>query len=70
MRKVLQVPITKDLLFDLENYCKENDLKPTDLVRYLLRIELYNEQTMSKKRSTLTLGTLNAPRRAGKSKKD
>lgn len=48
MRAMLQVVIDKDLLFDLQNYCTENGLKYTDVVRQLIRQEVYHKQTLAK----------------------
>lgn len=43
-----QLIITEDLKFDLDNYCKENSLKPSDLVRSLIRDEVYYSQKFCK----------------------
>lgn len=47
-RAMLQVVLTKDLLFDLKNYCDENGLKYTDVVRQLIREEVYHRQSLAK----------------------
>ena len=49
MSKMLQITISEDLLFDFKKYCKENDLKYTDVVRSLIRFEVYYDQCLSKK---------------------
>lgn len=36
MRSMLQVVIDKDLLFDFQNYCEENNIKYTEAVHHLL----------------------------------
>jgi hypothetical protein len=46
-----QLLMPDDLHFDLVNYCKDNSLKPSDVARHLIRIEIYQEQSLSKKPS-------------------
>lgn len=46
---MLQVVIDKDLLFDFKNYCDENNIKYTEAIRYLLRKEVYQSQTLRKR---------------------
>jgi hypothetical protein len=48
-RTILQVVITKDLLFDFKKYCTENDLKYTDVVRSLIRMEVYQLHDFAKR---------------------
>lgn len=62
---LLQVTVPEDLLFDLRNYCVDNGLKYTDVVRSLIRIEIYNEQAFAKKAPT---SPYNARRTARKTK--
>ena len=45
---MLQVLLSKDLLFDLQNYADENGLKYTDVVRHLIRTEIYQKHTLAK----------------------
>ena len=49
-RKVLQVVVTEDFLFDLKNYSKDLGMKYTELVRHILREEIYNRQTLTKRK--------------------
>jgi hypothetical protein len=46
---MLQVVIDKDLLFDFQNYCDDNNIKYTEAVRLLLRDELYIHQRLCKR---------------------
>lgn len=64
-----QVLLSDELHFDLVNYAKDNSIKPQEVVRHLIREEVYRRQSLAKKANTLRSGTLNAPRRAGKTKK-
>ena len=66
---MLQVVIDKDLLFDLKNYADDNGLKYTDIVRQLIRTEVYQRQTLAKRVITSLSKATKAPETARKSKK-
>lgn len=44
----LQTEIPNQIYKDLRDYCKKNDLKLNELIRFLIRTEIYTEQTFSK----------------------
>ena len=44
----LQLIITDDLKLDLDTYCEDNGLKPSDVIRHLIRTEIYQKRTMAK----------------------
>lgn len=65
-----QLLLDKVFNFDIENYCKDNHLEKQDMIRHLIREEIYRRQSLAKIKSTFSSGTTNAPKRAGKSKND
>lgn len=49
-RTMLQIAIDPNTLFDLKNYAKENGMAYGDLVRQLIHKEIYQSQSMARKR--------------------
>lgn len=46
MRLQTEIPI--QTYKDFENYCKDNDLKLNDVVRHLIRTEIYQEKSLER----------------------
>lgn len=44
-----QLLLDKDLDFDLKEYCKDNSLDRQEVIRHLIRTEVYQEQSLAKK---------------------
>lgn len=65
-----QILLPEELHFDLVNYAKENSIKPQEVVRHLIREEIYRRQSLAKPANYNPRALPNAPRRAGNVKKD
>lgn len=44
----MQLIIKDDLKLDLDTYCEDNGLKPSDVIRHLIRTEIYQERSLAK----------------------
>ena len=45
-----QLLLDKIVNFDLDNYCIDNHLEKQDMIRHLIREEIYRRQSLSKKK--------------------
>lgn len=44
----ITISLADDLKLDLDTYCEDNGLKPSDVIRHLIRTEIYQKRTMAK----------------------
>lgn len=44
----ITISLADDLKLDLDTYCEDNGLKPSDVIRHLIRTEIYQDRSLAK----------------------